>query len=91
MIEGGIPDNHRSIEAPNSKFPRYQWVETRILPRSLHKAHYYLLLSRSKFTTQLTAFMRTSKIDLVAIVAYSAYSGTRTECQNNRVHVTKQF
>ena len=35
--------------------------------------------------------MRTSQIDILAVVAYSAYSGTRSRCQNDRIHITKQL
>ena len=35
--------------------------------------------------------LQPSKTDVSSVVAYSAYSGTRTECQNDRVHVTKQL
>ena len=39
-----------------------------------HKVHFYLWLSHSKLTPWL---MRVSKTDLSAVVAHSAYSGTR--------------
>lgn len=53
-----------------------------------HKVHFYLWLSHSKLTPWL---MRVSKTDLSAVVAHSAYSGTRNWCHNDCVHVAKQL
>ena len=38
-----------------------------------------------------TALIRISQTDILVVVAYSAYSGTRSRCQNDRIHITKQL
>ena len=65
-----------------------QWHEYCIL--AFHKVH-YLLLSHYKLTPQFTALMRVSKTDWSAVVAYSAYSGTRSEFKMTIFHVFKQL
>ena len=69
--------DHRSIEAPITRFPTTsgQWYEYCI--SSFHNVHYYLFLSRSKLTSPLPALVRGSQNHWSSVVAYSAYSGMR--------------
>ena len=72
------PRKHQIASFPATNGRRHEYHIS-----TFHKVHYYLLLSHSKLTPRLAALMRASKTDLSAVVAYSAYSGTRTECQND--------
>ena len=69
--------DHRSIEAPITRFPTTsgQWYEYCI--SSFHNVHYYLFLSCSKLTSPLPALVRGSQNHWSSVVAYSAYSGMR--------------
>ena len=44
IVLGGISDEHISKEAPNSKLPHYQWVETQILHLGLSQSSLLLVL-----------------------------------------------
>ena len=73
LVSGGISDEHRSMEAPDSNFPHYQWAETQMqcCLSAFHKVYYYLLLSHARLTPPHIALVRASKTDLSS--AHSAW------------------
>ena len=97
LVSGSISDEQRSTEAPNSKFPATSWQSISAFTKpatswqSISAFTKFTSTSCSKLTARLTLLMRMYKTGLPAVVPYSANSGRRNECQNDRVLMTKQL